>query len=164
MHRLKELSLRAPWTTLALALLISPVSAWSIIGRSVVLVTLLVTLFLRSLKWGLLAMAPNLAPMAVFFGALGWLGYPLDGGVAIVGPVGLGIAVDDTIHPLHVYTRERRRGVDAIAALNTATRHCGRAIAIVAAAILEMLLLPALVVLLARARVPAWVRRLAWSS
>ena len=157
MHRLTELSLRAPWTTLALALLISPVSAWSIIGRSVVLVTL----FLRSLKWGLLAMAPNLAPMAVFFGALGWLGYPLDGGVAIVG---LGIAVDDTIHPLHVYTRERRRGVDAIAALNTATRHCGRAIAIVAAAISEMLLLPALVVLLARARVPAWVRRLAWSS
>jgi hypothetical protein len=165
------------------------------VGSSVVLVTLLVMLFLRSLKWGLLAMVPNVVPMLVMFGALGWLGYPLDGGVAVVGPVGLGIAVDDTIHLLHTYARERRRGVDAIAALTIATRHCGRAIAvtslalalgfltmdasrlasaanagrlcaitIVSAAIAEMLLLPALVVLLARGQRPAWLRRLAWSS
>lgn len=170
-------------------------SAIASLSNSIVFVTLLVMAFLRSARWGLLAMIPNLVPLAILYGLLGWLGIPIDGGIAIVGPIAIGIAVDDTIHLLHAYTRERRLGVDSIAALERATRHCGRAIAttavalalgftamgasrfqtatnigrlsaiaIVAAAFAELLLLPALLVFASRVQLPSWLRRPTWNA
>lgn len=146
------------------------------VSNSTVLVTLLVMIFLRSVVWGFLAMIPNIVPLVVLFGLMGLWGIPLEGGSAVVAPIAIGIAVDDTIHILHVYVRARRRGVASIAAVREATEHCGRAVvttstalalgflamtasefqsvsnigvlsaaAIAAAAVAELLLLPALI-------------------
>lgn len=92
------------------------------------LVTILVMAFLRSLSAGVLAMIPNLVPMVVLFGLMGFFGIALDAGTALVAPIAIGIAVDDTIHFLHAYSAERRSGVAGIEAARRAGRHVGRAV------------------------------------
>lgn len=51
----------------------------------------------------LAAVPANLVPVAVAFGAMAWLGIPLDAGTVMVASVALGIAVDSTIHFLLAY-------------------------------------------------------------
>jgi predicted RND superfamily exporter protein len=47
---------------------------------------------------GLIAMLPNIFPLVVVFGAMGFMGIPIDIGVMMTSCVALGVAVDDTIH------------------------------------------------------------------
>jgi predicted RND superfamily exporter protein len=68
--------------------------------------------FFRNPFIGLLAMVPNLFPLAIVFGAMGWLGWPLDVGGMMTASIALGIAVDDTVHLL---TWFRRLGDDGLA-------------------------------------------------
>ena len=44
--------------------------------------------------------AVNLAPLAAVFGALGWVGWPVDVGMMMTASVALGLAVDGTFHLL----------------------------------------------------------------
>jgi hypothetical protein len=57
-------------------------------------------LLLPSTHLALLAMVPNLWPVAIAVGGMAWLGVPLDTATVMVGSVVLGLAVDDTIHTL----------------------------------------------------------------
>lgn len=61
-------------------------------------VTLTLLFLFRSVKIGLLAMIPNVLPVAVTFGVMGWMGITLNNVTMIIAPIILGIAVDDTIH------------------------------------------------------------------
>ena len=63
-----------------------------------VVITPVLILVLRSLPLGLIAMIPNLFPVVVLFGLLGWFGWPVDLAIAMTACVALGIAVDDTTH------------------------------------------------------------------
>ena len=63
-----------------------------------VVITPVLILVLKSLPIGLIAMLPNLFPIVVFFGVLGWLNWPVDIATAMTACVALGIAVDDTTH------------------------------------------------------------------
>ncbi len=51
-----------------------------------------------SMRVGLAAMIPNVLPVCVFFGVMGWAGVELNLATSIIGAVALGISVDDTIH------------------------------------------------------------------
>jgi predicted RND superfamily exporter protein len=93
----------------------------------------LVALFLGSLRWGGLAMIPNLLPMVVLFGMMGLFGIALDAGTALVAPIAIGIAVDDTIHFLHEFRAQRKNGLGALDATKRAGLHVGRAIVITSA-------------------------------
>jgi predicted RND superfamily exporter protein len=75
---------------------------------------------LRSWRLTLVALPPNLVPMAVTFAAMAWLAIPLDAATVMVASVALGIAVDNTIHYLVWYSRFRRGGHDAAAATHAA--------------------------------------------
>ena len=63
-----------------------------------IIITPVLILVLRSPAIGLLAMIPNLFPIVVLFGMLGWLNWPVDIAIAMTACVALGIAVDDTTH------------------------------------------------------------------
>jgi predicted RND superfamily exporter protein len=102
-------------------------SALQSVSASSLLVTLLIIAFLRSWRWGLLGMIPNLVPMIVLFGTMGFCGIALDGGAAVVAPIAIGIAVDDTIHFLHAYSTERRSGRSSVEAARQSARKVGRA-------------------------------------
>ena len=62
------------------------------------IITPVLVFVLRSPGIGLLAMIPNLFPIVVLFGVLGWLNKPVDIAIAMTACVALGIAVDDTTH------------------------------------------------------------------
>jgi predicted RND superfamily exporter protein len=87
-----------------------------------------VSLFLRSLRWGVVAMLPNLLPIVVTLGAMGLWGIDLDMGTAMVAAVVLGISDDDTLHLLTTFGRHRRAGLDAVTAIQRAMREVGPAV------------------------------------
>ncbi len=51
-----------------------------------------------STRVGLIAMAPNVFPIIIFFGLMGLSGAVLNLGTSIIASIGLGIAVDNTVH------------------------------------------------------------------
>jgi predicted RND superfamily exporter protein len=61
---------------------------------------------LRSVKAGFIGMLPNLAPIAVVFGFLGWIDVPVDIGMMMSGSIAMGIAVDGAFHFLVCYRAE----------------------------------------------------------
>lgn len=71
---------------------------------------------LRSWRLLLIAIPPNLFAVGAVFGFMGWVGIPLDIATATVGAIVLGIAVDDTVHLLHRYQELRRGGSQDAAA------------------------------------------------
>jgi predicted RND superfamily exporter protein len=52
------------------------------------------------------AMIPNVLPVLFVLGVMGWLGIPLDMMTITIAAIGLGIAVDDTIHYVHRFKDE----------------------------------------------------------
>ena len=65
---------------------------------SFVIIAVLLILAFSSLKTGLIGMIPNLAPVVVVGGVMGYAGFSLDMLTMTIMPMILGIAVDDTIH------------------------------------------------------------------
>ena len=106
-------------------------------GRAVGLASLaifaLVAVALRSWLLGLVALLPNLFPVLLFYGLLGLGLAPLSLPTSLIGAVALGIAVDDTVHFLVGYRRERRRGATPAEACRRTTHAVGRAIVVTSA-------------------------------
>ncbi|MCP3678201.1 MAG: MMPL family transporter, partial [Deltaproteobacteria bacterium] len=66
---------------------------------------------LRSFRYGLPALIPNLIPILAAGAVMGLFGIYLDFSTLIIAAVTLGIAVDDTIHVMSHYVDARRKGV-----------------------------------------------------
>jgi uncharacterized protein len=75
---------------------------------SAILISLTMILSLRSLKFGLISLIPNLLPAAIAYGVWGLLVGQVNLAVAAVFSVSSGIVIDDTIHFLSKYLRARR--------------------------------------------------------
>ncbi len=75
---------------------------------ALVLISLILTFALRSLKIGLVSLIPNLAPAAMGFGLWGLLVGEVGLALSVVTGMTLGIVVDDTVHFLSKYLRARR--------------------------------------------------------
>jgi len=69
------------------------------------IITPLMILLIGSLSRGLLAMLPNLIPIWMVLGLMGWLDIPLDNSSLLIGSIIIGLAVDDTIHFMHKFQR-----------------------------------------------------------
>ncbi len=98
------------------------------LSLSLVLVfAVMVALFLSS-KVGVIAIVPNLFPILVNFGLMGWLGIPLSAATALIASVVMGLAVDDTIHYLVRYNKEFKQDLNKDRAMRDTLRHVGRPI------------------------------------
>lgn len=86
---------------------------------TILLVTILLCILLRSIKWGILSMVPNLFPIIATFGLMGWLGIPLNMFTLMIASIGIGIAVDDTIHLMVHIRRKYHEGL----AMDEAIKH-----------------------------------------
>jgi len=91
---------------------------------SFVTITPLVMLVSRSVLGGAVAMLPNVLPVLVIFGSMGWLGIKIDIGSMMAASIALGVAVDDTIHYITWFRKDLNRLRDRRAAIRTAYRHC----------------------------------------
>jgi predicted RND superfamily exporter protein len=84
-------------------------------------------LFLSS-KVGLIAIIPNLFPIIINFGIMGWLGIELSMVTSLIASIAIGLAVDDTIHYLARYNHEFRKDLDDERAIRDTLYHVGRPI------------------------------------
>ena len=75
---------------------------------SLIVIAVFVAFIFRSWALALVALATNLLPLLFAFGLSGWLGIELTIGSALIYCLGLGLAVDDTIHILTRYLHEKR--------------------------------------------------------
>jgi predicted RND superfamily exporter protein len=143
----------------------------------------LMVLMLGSLRGGLVCMIPNVTPVVLTLGLMGWLDVPIDFSTMMSGAIVLSIAVDDTIHFAHGFQRYLALTGDPAAAVRRTLKTTGRAMlftsvvlacafliyafatmenlvnmglftafAIVSAFLADILLAPALLVLLERGR------------
>ncbi|RMF85868.1 MAG: RND transporter, partial [Nitrospirae bacterium] len=84
---------------------------------------------LRSWRIGLASLLPNVVPAAMGFGLWGLASGRIGMALAVVASMTLGIVVDDTIHILSRYLRNRRdRGLDPEAAVAAAVASVGVAV------------------------------------
>ena len=102
-----------------------------LIGTTValILISIILTIALRSLKIGLISLIPNLLPVGMAFGVWAILVGQVGLASSVVAAICMGIVVDDTVHFLSKYLRARReKGLDAIEAVRYAFSSVGIAL------------------------------------
>ena len=98
------------------------------ITLAVILISIIMLLIFKNLKMLPLFIAPNILPIALVVGVMGWIGIDIDMGVAIAGAIIIGVAVDDTIHFMVKYVEARKRGENLKESLEYVMSYAGSAI------------------------------------
>ena len=124
-------------------LLVSQIKTFSL---AFAIIFIVMIFLLRSIKLALISMIPNIIPVILTIGAMGYLGIRLDAGTMMIASVAIGIAVDDTIHFLYRFKKEFNQRVishadpksnlnpnmnireDYIISIDQTLQHVGRAI------------------------------------
>jgi hypothetical protein len=86
---------------------------------SLVLIIIVVISYFRSLKAGLISIAPNILPLIMLYGYMGWSGIAFDTVTGMIASVAIGIGFDDTIHYIYEFRKNIKSGLsyeDAAAA------------------------------------------------
>ena len=91
------------------------------------LIAIVMILVLKSPSAGLLSMIPNVFPVVLIFGFMGWFGILVDIGTMMTAGVALGVAVDDTMHYLAWFRDGLDRGLDRKGAALAAYERCATA-------------------------------------
>jgi len=102
-----------------------------IIGTTLalVLISILLGFALKSWRFGLISLLPNLAPAAIGFGIWGLYSGQVGLGLSVVIGMTLGIVVDDTVHFLSKYLHARReKNASTEEAVHYAFDNVGRAL------------------------------------
>ncbi|MEI6539101.1 MAG: MMPL family transporter [Planctomycetota bacterium] len=107
------------------ALLESLISSF---GMALLLICAVMAGMLRSLSAALYAMLPNVMPVAMIFGLLGWTGIRVDIGTMITASVALGLAVDGTLHLITWFRELLRQGMPRQEAVAKSLEHCAPAL------------------------------------
>lgn len=97
------------------------------LAGSLIVCFLCFLLLTGSVRHGLLALVPNLAPLLAMFAAARALGFFLNENFCSMAALSIGISVDDTLHLLYHYGRARRRRPPETPqqALQSAFQKCG---------------------------------------
>ncbi|MCH8079134.1 MAG: MMPL family transporter [Proteobacteria bacterium] len=101
------------------SLMVAQVKALTLL---LVLIFIIMSVMFTSFRGGAIAMIPAIIPITMMFGVMGYLNIPLNPGTAMVAVIGIGIAIDGTIHLLARYNELCRHTSDYIGAVNTAVK------------------------------------------
>lgn len=91
------------------------------------LITPVMMWMVRSVLGGLLIMIPNVLPVTLAFGIMGWMGWSLDIAGILTASIALGIAVDDTLHFSCWYMQQLDKGLSRIEAIRNTLSNCSSA-------------------------------------
>jgi predicted RND superfamily exporter protein len=95
---------------------------------TVVMVLVIMILAYRSLRIGLVSLVPNVFPILLVVGAMGWLGVPINVGTAMIAAVSMGLTIDASIFYLYGYRQSREAGLRLADALRETHQGFGRAL------------------------------------
>ncbi|RIK86995.1 MAG: hypothetical protein DCC67_02305 [Planctomycetota bacterium] len=98
---------------------------WLTFGVSIGVVTLMMAVAFWSVPLAVVTMVPNVVPVLILFGAMGWLGLKINMGAAMIAAVSVGLSVDGSIHYVMLYQRLRRLGASLGEALRAAQNSVG---------------------------------------
>ena len=98
------------------------------ITLAITVVSIMMLFIFRNIRMIPLFIIPNVLPIVLVIGAMGWLGITIDIGVAISGAIIIGVAVDDTIHFLVKYREARSKGYNFHDSLSYVMQYAGSAI------------------------------------
>jgi len=105
---------------------------------ALVLISLVLIIALKSFKYGLISLIPNLFPAGVAFGIWGLVVGEVGLALSIVTAMTLGIVVDDTIHFMSKYIRARKeKGFDTHEAVRYAFKNVGVALWVTSAVLIS---------------------------
>ena len=90
------------------------------------LIFVIMAVYFRSVKIGLFALIPNIFPVVLVMGTMGFLRINLDVGTSMIASIIIGIAVDDTIHFISRFQKEWEAHGDYQKALDTTLQSVGR--------------------------------------
>ena len=76
------------------------------LGLAILLIAIFMAFLFRSFKMILISLIPNLLPLIITAGVMGFTGIPLKPSTILVFSIAFGISVDDTIHFLAKYRQE----------------------------------------------------------
>lgn len=103
-------------------------------GLAIVLIVAAIGLLLRSWRFTLVAMLPNVLPILWTLGFMGWLRIDLSSGTVMIASAVLGIVVDDTIHYL-VHYRRVLASTDPVSAVRATSRAVGAPVSVTSVAL-----------------------------
>jgi len=108
------------------------------ISYAIALVTVgvLLLFMVGDLRIGFVSLIPNLVPIAVALGVMGWFGIPIGVYTLLVGSIALGLAVDDTIHVAHSFVHFERESGNPREALTRTLSTAGTAVLFTSAALI----------------------------
>ena len=92
------------------------------------IVSLLLILVFRSLRFGLISLIPNFVPAAMAMGLWGYVVGEVGVAASVVTAIAFGIIVDDTIHFMTKYLRARRDGLSPSESVQRALGLVGKAL------------------------------------
>ncbi len=95
---------------------------------AIVVISITLGLYFRSLKLLVISLIPNLIPLLMVAGIIGWFGVPLKMTTSIIFAIAFGIAVDDTIHMMSYYLKNRIQNSED--RLRNTFKHAGSAMLI----------------------------------
>lgn len=88
----------------------------------IVIIILVIALLFFDAKVGLIAVLPNMLPVVVLFGFMGWAEIPLNIGTTMAAAIAIGIAVDDTMHFMLRYNHELKSNRNQVVAIEAALK------------------------------------------
>lgn len=78
---------------------------------SLLLIIIVVITYFRSLRAGLISIIPNLLPLIILYGLMGWRGIAFDTVTGMIASVAIGIGFDDTIHYIYEFRKNIKSGL-----------------------------------------------------
>jgi predicted RND superfamily exporter protein len=97
------------------------------LGAVFLAILVMFVILFRNARMAGIAIVPNVFAALLVLGLMGWLGIPLDLMTITIAAITIGIAVDDTIHYVHRFTREYGKDSDYWAAVGRSHASIGRA-------------------------------------
>jgi len=94
------------------------------------MVSILMALLYRNIKLLIISLVPNIIPLVIAGGVMGFTGLIFNASTAVVFTIGFVVAVDDTIHFLSRFQIERRQAVTIDDAISLTFTKTGKAIII----------------------------------
>ena len=95
------------------------------LGIATILIFIVMTLAFSSLRLGIISVVPNVFPLSATAALLVFIGQPLQYASVLVFTLALGIAVDDTIHYLLRFKKERRKSGSLDTAISRTSQQIG---------------------------------------
>ncbi len=100
------------------------------LGLSIVVVALIIAFIHRNVRMVVIAIIPNIVPILLIGGVMGYCGVELKSSTAIIFSIAFGIATDDTIHFLARLKLELNQGKSVIYAVKRTFLSTGKAVII----------------------------------